>query len=90
VAKSNQLKTSLSVTILIDPKHWDNRLDQLPAVTHYQALPEKVDLSIYRGNMIDLPGEYWLYIGYRLELSHPPYQFSIINLKFSFLNSTPK
>ncbi len=63
---------------------WDNRLDQLPAVTHYQALPEKVDLSIYRGNMIDLPGEYWLYIGYRLDNEslivfngHNPIHFSI-------------
>ncbi|HID99624.1 MAG TPA: hypothetical protein EYP59_04960 [Thiotrichaceae bacterium] len=63
---------------------WDNRLDQLPAVTHYQALPEKVDLSIYRGNLIDLPGEYWLYIGYRLDNEplivfngHNPIHFSI-------------
>ena len=65
-------------------KGLDQFLDQLPAFTHYPALPEKVDLPIYRGNMIDLPGEYWLYIGYRLDNEslivfngHNPIHFSI-------------
>jgi CSLREA domain-containing protein len=63
---------------------WEKDLDELPPIKHYAALPEKIDLPIYQGNMLNFPGEYRLYIGYRLNNErlivfngHNPIHFSI-------------
>ena len=48
-------------------KTWDGEIAHLEAATQYEALAEKIEVSIFEGNLSGLSGEFTVYIGYRLE-----------------------
>jgi len=48
-------------------QRWDNQIGQIPPASRYQQLPEKFEIPIYLGPLAHVPGEFTVYIGYRLE-----------------------
>ncbi len=45
---------------------WDGRLDSFPVAKHYSKLPEFLEVPIYKGDLSFAPGEYTVFVGYRL------------------------
>jgi hypothetical protein len=46
---------------------WDNRLTSLPIAQYHPQLPEIVDVFIFEGDLRSMLGDFWLWVGYRLE-----------------------
>jgi hypothetical protein len=48
-------------------QRWDNQIGQIPPASRYQQLPAKFEIPIYLGPLAHVPGEFTVYVGYRLE-----------------------
>ncbi len=46
---------------------WNDELSQLPTVQRYYRLPEVVEVPIYKGDLSFAPGEFTVFVGYRLK-----------------------
>jgi hypothetical protein len=62
---------------------WDNQ-NRLPTIQHYPQLPELLEIPIYAGAFGGVAGEYFVYLGYRLNeekvvFNHTPIQLRIAN-----------
>ncbi|EDN69944.1 hypothetical protein BGP_1408 [Beggiatoa sp. PS] len=46
---------------------WDEQISSLPSAQYYPKLPEKIEMFIYQDDLSFAPGEYTVFVGYRLE-----------------------
>jgi len=45
---------------------WDGKLSSLVPAQHYHQLPKTMEIPIYLGNLANLPGKFWVFVGYHL------------------------
>jgi hypothetical protein len=45
---------------------WDEQVTSLQPAEHFEKLPDTLEVPIYMGTLSELPGEYVVYVGYRL------------------------
>jgi len=64
---------------------WDGEMGSLEAAEQYDSLPEDLEVPIFEGDLSELPGDFTVYNGYRLEddssityNGDAPTQFSIV------------
>ncbi len=77
-------KTTTYMRVGENWKTWDGEIAHLEAATQYEALAEKIEVSIFEGDLSGLSGEFTVYIGYRLETEqsiifngYSPLEFSV-------------
>jgi uncharacterized repeat protein (TIGR01451 family) len=46
---------------------WDEQFSSLPSAQYYPKLPEKIEVFIFEDDLSFAPGEYTVFVGYRLE-----------------------
>ncbi|OQY54987.1 MAG: hypothetical protein DRR08_05935 [Candidatus Parabeggiatoa sp. nov. 2] len=46
---------------------WDGQLSSLPSTEKVSQLPETLDIPVFEGDLSTAPGEFFAYLGYRLE-----------------------
>ncbi len=45
---------------------WDEKISSLQPAQHYDQLPDNLEIPIYMGSLAEVPGEFTVYVGYRL------------------------
>jgi hypothetical protein len=45
---------------------WDEKITSLQPAQHYDQLPDNLEIPIYMGSLAEVPGEFTVYVGYRL------------------------
>ena len=63
---------------------WNGKIAHLEPTTQYEHLPERMEISIFEGDLSELSGKFTVYSGYRLETEQSiifngdsPIEFSI-------------
>jgi hypothetical protein len=46
---------------------WDEKIASLQPAQHYDQLPDNLEIPIYMGSLAEVPGEFTVYVGYRLQ-----------------------
>ncbi|GEM_PF-2793189 len=70
ILATHQPSVGVPITYTRNGDDWqilDGQLDSLPIATRYTELPEELEVPVYQGNLIGLPGEFLGTVGYRLD-----------------------